>query len=597
MYRKKNRQGKWKLFYQLIKSIRDDNVGNAKDIISAITSKKGGRSFLKDNLLTFLKATNNKNIASLLLDEKAYDSQMLYLGLKSAIVAGKKEIAKLLIEKQADLNLQNISGYTALMLAIENGANEIAILLIEAQADLNLQSSYGSTALMLAIENRANEIAKLLIDKHAVLNLQDRDGFTALMFAIENGANEIAILLIEAQADLNLQNSDGVTALMLAIKNRENENEIAKLLIAKQTDLNLQNFSGYTALMLAIVRVKNEIAKLLIEAQADLNLQNISGFTALMFAIVLRENEIAKLLIDKHADLNLQNSDGVTALMLAIENGANEIASLLIEKTEDFNALFNSRNSPMKLALRSQNNHAYDLFKEKVTEYNTKHICEFLSKSSYKIFGITYIAKLILDFLHLQELVRFTQLCKNSHSDDNMGQIGDRFISGMQLQDVPDDGNCFYHALYHQLQHVHSDILDDIPEGTSGADFLRLQIQENNFNDREWADDQDFRTVVNRFPDIVLAVIDTRNPNAGFTYYYIDDQGNTITNPGDPDLIIPEDRLILRIAATGNHFMSVVEPYSSEQETLTFIPPGDDHITALLVLGGVNFLSSALSDF
>ncbi len=562
MYRKKNRQGKWKLFYQLIKSIRDDNVGNAKDIISAITSKKGGRSFLKDNLLTFLKATNNKNIASLLLDEKAYDSQMLYLGLKSAIVAGKKEIAKLLIEKQTDLNLQSRYGYTALMSAIVRGENEIAKLLIEKQADLNLQNI---------------------------------SGYTALMLAIENGANEIAILLIEAQADLNLQNSDGVTALMLAIKNRENE--IAKLLIAKQTDLNLQNFSGYTALMLAIVRVKNEIAKLLIEAQADLNLQNISGFTALMFAIVLRENEIAKLLIDKHADLNLQNSDGVTALMLAIENGANEIASLLIEKTEDFNALFNSRNSPMKLALRSQNNHAYDLFKEKVTEYNTKHICEFLSKSSYKIFGITYIAKLILDFLHLQELVRFTQLCKNSHSDDNMGQIGDRFISGMQLQDVPDDGNCFYHALYHQLQHVHSDILDDIPEGTSGADFLRLQIQENNFNDREWADDQDFRTVVNRFPDIVLAVIDTRNPNAGFTYYYIDDQGNTITNPGDPDLIIPEDRLILRIAATGNHFMSVVEPYSSEQETLTFIPPGDDHITALLVLGGVNFLSSALSDF
>lgn len=49
--------------------------------------------------------------------------------------------------------------------------------------------------------------------------------------------------------------------------------------------------------------------------------------------------------------------------------------------------------------------------------------------------------------------------------------------------------------------------------------------------------------------------MDTRRPEQGFTCYFVDDDGEVTTFRNDEPL--PEGKTILRIAATGNHFMSV----------------------------------------
>ena len=99
-----------------------------------------------------------------------------------------------------DLNMRFLgTNTTALMMAAEGGQTEIARLLIDKGAKLDLDNGTGQTALMMAAERGQTEIARLLIDKGAKLDLADKDGNTALMVAARNGHLEVAKAIKEEQ--------------------------------------------------------------------------------------------------------------------------------------------------------------------------------------------------------------------------------------------------------------------------------------------------------------------------------------------------------------------------------------------------------------
>lgn len=149
-------------------------------------------------------------------------------------------------------------------------------------------------------------------------------------------------------------------------------------------------------------------------------------------------------------------------------------------------------------------------------------------------------------------------------SAENEGIIGPKSIDGWELQDVEDKGNCFYDAVMHQMQFLSINqqnlkiftFLSSIPEETKPRNSLRLFIQEEQFKDEEWADDKIFDEFVKKFPNIILAIVDTRRPDMGFVYYYLEND-SVITNRPDMQIPLP-NRDIIKIAATGNHFLSVV---------------------------------------
>jgi uncharacterized protein len=82
-------------------------------------------------------------------------------------IAESEKIARILIEKGADLNIQDNSGRTALMLAIALNKKEIAKNLIMEGADINIKDNAGITALKQALDKQQSEIAKILIENGA----------------------------------------------------------------------------------------------------------------------------------------------------------------------------------------------------------------------------------------------------------------------------------------------------------------------------------------------------------------------------------------------------------------------------------------------
>jgi uncharacterized protein len=113
---------------------------------------------------------------------------------------GYVDIAKILLDRKANVNEREWLGWTPLMLAEYFGKTEVALLFIEKGADVNAKSNAGWTPLMYAALYNRIEIGKALIKKGAVVNAKSSKGETALSIAQEEGRTQFAELLKQAGA-------------------------------------------------------------------------------------------------------------------------------------------------------------------------------------------------------------------------------------------------------------------------------------------------------------------------------------------------------------------------------------------------------------
>ncbi|KAL5505211.1 hypothetical protein EMCRGX_G006611 [Ephydatia muelleri] len=237
--------------------------------------------------------------------------------LMRASKAGHMEFVKELLDKGAEVNIQDKDGWTALMRASKAGQLECVKVLLDKGAEVNMQSWWRETALMMASKEGHMECVKVLLDQGADVNIQDKDGWTALMRASKAGQLECVKVLLDKGAEVNMQSGWRETALMMASK--EGHMECVKVLLDQGADVNIQDKEGSTALMRASNAGHMECFKILLDKGADVNIQNNSkGKTALMMALEARHMECVKMLVDKGAKINLQSGSGDTALHLAV---------------------------------------------------------------------------------------------------------------------------------------------------------------------------------------------------------------------------------------------------------------------------------------
>ena len=97
------------------------------------------------------------------------------------------------------------------MWAVSEGYADIARALIDANADVNAANSLGNTPLIRSACTGRLELTRALLEAGANIDAQNADGYSALILARRRGNQEVADLLLEAGADQEMSTRWGFT--------------------------------------------------------------------------------------------------------------------------------------------------------------------------------------------------------------------------------------------------------------------------------------------------------------------------------------------------------------------------------------------------
>lgn len=220
----------------------------ALGVVALGSSLEKSQDFFRPNMQRLIDQTINRKSEI----PKTSRSQASLQDLITAVLAGKTELVRRLVEEGVNINDKDGKGGTPLMYAAFNYQEDASILklLLKHGADVNARDRIGATALMLSMGPGGSRAGiEALLEHNADVNIATLDGQTPLMWATTWYGVEIIKLLIEKGAKINARRYDGATVLHIAASFYRAET--VKLLLKNGADPLARNKAGETPLMLA----------------------------------------------------------------------------------------------------------------------------------------------------------------------------------------------------------------------------------------------------------------------------------------------------------------------------------------------------------
>ncbi len=162
-------------------------------------------------------------------------------------------------------------------------------------AEVNAQNDSGKTALMLAAFLGKLNIIKELLNNGASLTRTDKAGCTVLHYAVDGGNLEAIQYFLMENVDINARDNNGWTPLLRSAS-VGGVKEVADLLCKFKADVNVLDNEKKSALMVAVINGNQPFVQVLVENGADLNLKNEYGRTPYEMAVAMDRRRVVKYL-------------------------------------------------------------------------------------------------------------------------------------------------------------------------------------------------------------------------------------------------------------------------------------------------------------
>lgn len=180
---------------ELFRAIDLDNARVVQDLLARGLDANTPDDKGQVPLYVALRAEADK-VTKVLLDWPATDidraNAVGETALMMAALRGRDDWARQLLARGARVNRD---GWTPLHYAVSAPSTAVARLLLERGADVNARAPNASTPLMVAVQHGPEEAALLLLERGADLALRDARGRNAVDLATQVGRDAMAALL------------------------------------------------------------------------------------------------------------------------------------------------------------------------------------------------------------------------------------------------------------------------------------------------------------------------------------------------------------------------------------------------------------------
>uniref|UniRef100_A0A668SY36 Uncharacterized protein n=1 Tax=Oreochromis aureus TaxID=47969 RepID=A0A668SY36_OREAU len=284
--------------------------------------------------------------------------------LISAAKEGHVEVVKELLENSAYIEHRDMGGWTALTWAAYKGRVEVTKLLLGHGANPNTTGQQYSVYPIIWAAGRGHaDIVKLLLQNGAKVNCSDKYGTTPLIWAARKGHFDCVMHLLENGADVDQEGANSMTALIVAV--RGGYTEVVKELLKRNPNVNMTDKDGNTALMIAAKEGYTEIVQDLLDAGTYVNIPDRSGDTVLIGAVRGGHVEIVRALLHKYADIDIRGQENKTALYWAVEKGNATMVRDILQCNPDTETCTKDGETPLIKATKMRNIEIVELLLDK----------------------------------------------------------------------------------------------------------------------------------------------------------------------------------------------------------------------------------------
>lgn len=284
--------------------------------------------------------------------------------LISAAKEGHLDVVNELLENSAYIEHRDMGGWTALTWACYKGRTEVAKLLLQEGANPNTTGQQYSVYPIIWAAGRGHaDIVKLLLEHGAKVNCSDKYGTTPLIWASRRGHYDCVMHLLESGADVDQEGANSMTALIVAV--RGGYTEVVKELLKRGPNVNMTDKDGNTALTIAAKEGFTEIVQDLLEAGTYVNIPDRSGDTVLIGAVRGGHMEIVRALLHKYADIDIRGQEGKTALYWAVEKGNATMVRDILQCNPDTETYTKDGETPLIKATKMRNIEIVELLLDK----------------------------------------------------------------------------------------------------------------------------------------------------------------------------------------------------------------------------------------
>lgn len=300
-----------------------------------------------NEVIKFLLDQNDNDVNKITHDGRIY--------LHWAASKGNVELVEYLIQKGANINLEDSHDATPLVFAANGGQNNTALYDLFFKSGLDPKKKYknNATLLMLAIANDKDlSLTNYLVTKGLSLKDVDAEGNTVFDYAarsgnvsnlrtlLSKGVKFTPISLINAAEasrrtantlevfqylvdDLKIKptklSKNGESVLHILAK-KENQSDIVLYFISKGVNVNSADNDGNTALMNAASGRDISLIKLLLDLGAKVNTVNAKGESALTQAVKSSSVEVINELINKGASISIEDKENHNLAYHLVQN-------------------------------------------------------------------------------------------------------------------------------------------------------------------------------------------------------------------------------------------------------------------------------------
>lgn len=279
-------------------------------------------------------------------------------------------IARLLIERGANLKAKDFKGNTPLHIAAGEGLKDLCGLLLDEgesthKSLIHCQNKKGMTPLHLASREGQCEVLELLLRRGAKADSKDFNSWFPFHYATDNGRITCCRALLPYYAGDERLTEEQESPLMVAA--RRGHYRFIKDLPLDKLNINFRDKAGNTALHIAAKKPFDKFVSLLLDIQAEPDSTNYDGCTPLMVAIAKERLKCMEVLIEKGASLSKKRMDDSNVLHIAASNKSSHCMASLLKKDEVLK-IINDKNkegyTPLALAIQKKSVRCIKLLEE-----------------------------------------------------------------------------------------------------------------------------------------------------------------------------------------------------------------------------------------